>query len=297
MPRVSVIVPNYNHSRFLRQRLDSIFNQTYQDFEVILLDDASTDNSTAILSEYAKRPQVSHYVVNKKNSGSSFKQWQKGIELAKGEFTWIAESDDVADVSFLQKAIEKFDRYPQSGVVACNFSYIDEHDQVSHKTFQDQHFDECLKGDFFIQHYMTTRNRLANASSVVFKKELVKEFDSAILSMRYCGDWLFWVQLIQQTCVYILSEELNFFRKHSNNVSTNAERQGLFFIEGLSVYKYILKEYKDRFPDLQKQNALWAIKLVNSNFEKKVLIRIVYKLISTPNVLARFFYYSLKKRR
>lgn len=297
MARVSVIVPNYNHSRFLQQRLDSIFNQTYQDFEVILLDDASTDNSKEILLEYANRPQVSHCLVNKENSGIPFRQWRKGIELATGELIWIAESDDVADPSLLEKAINRFDAYSQLGIVACNFCYIDENNKVSHKTFQDQHFDECLTGDFFIQHYMTTRNRLANASSVVFKKSLVKGFDSTVLKMRYCGDWLFWVQLIQQTPIYILSEELNFFRKHTNNVSTNAERQGLFFIEGLSVYKYILKEYNGRFPDRQKQNMLWAKNLVNSNFAKKVLIRIVYNLITTPDILARYFYYSLKKSR
>lgn len=55
-PLVSIIIPNFNHSRFLRERLESVFNQTFEDFEVILLDDASTDNSVEILEEYAKDP-------------------------------------------------------------------------------------------------------------------------------------------------------------------------------------------------------------------------------------------------
>ena len=74
---VSIIVPNYNHAPFLNQRLDSIFNQTFQDFEVILLDDASTDNSLSILEDYKEKfkSKVSHLIVNEKNSGSPFKQF------------------------------------------------------------------------------------------------------------------------------------------------------------------------------------------------------------------------------
>ena len=102
MPLVSVIVPNYNHAPFLRLRLDSIFNQTFQDFEVIILDDCSTDNSKEIIEEYRNRPQVSHVVYNETNSGSPFKQWAKGFDLAQGEYIWIAESDDWAELAFLE---------------------------------------------------------------------------------------------------------------------------------------------------------------------------------------------------
>lgn len=99
-PTVSIIVPNYNHSKYLNQRLDSILNQTYQDFEVILLDDVSSDNSVEILQAYSKHPKVSHLIVNEQNSGNTFKQWQKGIALAKGTFVWIAESDDFCEPHF-----------------------------------------------------------------------------------------------------------------------------------------------------------------------------------------------------
>jgi glycosyltransferase involved in cell wall biosynthesis len=85
-PLISVIVPNYNHEKYLKQRLESVFNQTYVNFEVILLDDFSTDSSTNILSEYAKNPKVSHCVFNETNSGNTFVQWNKGIALAKGDY-------------------------------------------------------------------------------------------------------------------------------------------------------------------------------------------------------------------
>ena len=71
-PLVSVIVPNYNYARYLEERIESILAQSFQDFELILLDDCSTDESRSILERYATHPKVSHYVPNEHNSGSPF---------------------------------------------------------------------------------------------------------------------------------------------------------------------------------------------------------------------------------
>ena len=81
-PLVSIVVPNYNHGKYLKERLNSIFNQTYSNYEVILLDDFSTDSSKKILSEYSENPKVSQCVLNETNSGNIFIQWNKGIALA-----------------------------------------------------------------------------------------------------------------------------------------------------------------------------------------------------------------------
>lgn len=82
-PVVSVIVPNYNHAAFLKERIASIAAQTMRDMEVILLDDASTDGSTALLERMAASlPGKVQLVVNAENSGSPFKQWLKGIAMA-----------------------------------------------------------------------------------------------------------------------------------------------------------------------------------------------------------------------
>ncbi|MEG2479884.1 MAG: glycosyltransferase family 2 protein, partial [Mucinivorans sp.] len=92
-PKVSIIVPSYNHAPYLKERLDSILGQTFRDFELIILDDSSTDNSQQIIEQYSSEPRVSHVVYNKINSGNTFVQWQKGVDLAQGEWIWIAESD------------------------------------------------------------------------------------------------------------------------------------------------------------------------------------------------------------
>ena len=77
--QVSVIVPNYNYARYLPMRIESILNQTFTDFELILLDDASTDESVSVLEKYRNNKHVSHIVVNEQNTGSPVQQWMKGI--------------------------------------------------------------------------------------------------------------------------------------------------------------------------------------------------------------------------
>ena len=93
MPKVSVIMPNFNHAPYLKQRMDSILAQDYPDFEVILLDDASTDNSVELLKQYSNHPQVKALIVNETNSGNTFAQWHRGIQQTTGDYIWIAEAD------------------------------------------------------------------------------------------------------------------------------------------------------------------------------------------------------------
>ena len=83
-PKVSVVVPNYNHAPYLKTRIGSILEQTFQNFELILLDDCSTDGSADILRSYADNPHVACTDINTRNTGSPFAQWLKGIGRAKG---------------------------------------------------------------------------------------------------------------------------------------------------------------------------------------------------------------------
>lgn len=125
MIKISVIIPNYNHSQYLKQRIDSVLNQTYRDFEVIILDDNSKDNSREIIQHYHGHPKISHIIYNEVNSGSTFKQWEKGIELANGEYIWIAESDDYCDSNFLKIMYQRFKDDDKLGIVFCHSIIID----------------------------------------------------------------------------------------------------------------------------------------------------------------------------
>ena len=129
-PLVSVIVPNYNHHLYLPERIESILLQEFQDFELILLDDCSPDDSVEIFERYRSNPKVSHICVNGQNSGSTFKQWEKGISLARGKYIWIAESDDSADPRLLGSIVNALERYPSAVVGFCSTVVIDSEDRA-----------------------------------------------------------------------------------------------------------------------------------------------------------------------
>ena len=110
---VSVVVPNYNYEAFLVERIYSILSQTEKIHELIILDDCSKDNSRELIDQIVEKlkPYINiQKVYNEQNSGIAFKQWQKGFNLAKGDYVWIAEADDYCDKNMLKvllKAVKK----------------------------------------------------------------------------------------------------------------------------------------------------------------------------------------------
>src|ERR1039457_6122850 len=129
MPKVSIVVPNYNHARYLRRRVESVLRQTFQDFEVILLDDCSPDDSRSILQEYADDPRI-RIEFNEVNSGSPFKQWNKGVRLAQGSYVWIAESDDYADERLLERLVAVLEKEPEAAFAYCRSWLVSADDRL-----------------------------------------------------------------------------------------------------------------------------------------------------------------------
>ena len=138
MPTVSVIVPNYCHAPYLEQRIESILQQTFQDFELILLDDCSTDGSREILERYRNHPKVSGIFYNERNSGSPFKQWEKGLSKAKGDYVWIAESDDFSSPCFLERCVRILDTRPDCSIVFTSSYIVDSHSRTIREPFRSQ---------------------------------------------------------------------------------------------------------------------------------------------------------------
>lgn len=244
MPQVSVIVPNYNHAPYLRQRLDSIFNQTFHDFEVIILDDCSTDNSKEIIEEYRDRPQVSHIVYNETNSGSPFKQWAKGFELAKGEYIWIAESDDWAELKFLSTLVPVLENNPNVAIAFCNSLWIS---PLSHKKSDVFSTDKLIKGSIFFNKYMATKNSICNASSAIFRKKNLKKINPYYQSFFGCGDWLFWIEHCWLGDIFYSNQTLNNFRQFGDGATIRNEKTGNAYKEHLLIYRYLKTKRKLSF--------------------------------------------------
>lgn len=228
----SVIIPNYNHARFLRERIDSVLNQTYTDFEIILLDDHSSDNSREIIEEYRSNKKITHIIFNENNSGSLLTQWNKGIGLATGNWIWIAESDDIADPYFLEECANNIPNHPTAGLWYSDSNILNEttkkitsrfserknsifkKQKWSHSYFQNgiAEINECLKYDCTVN----------NVSAAVFKRDLAPPLLQQAAQFSYYPDWYFFLKLCLLTDICYSSKSLNTYRFHSGSVS-NAE--------------------------------------------------------------------------
>ena len=289
MPNVSVIVPNYNHEQYLQQRIESIVNQTYQDFELILLDDFSTDNSRDILNLYRNHPKVSKIVFNEKNSGSPFKQWNKGIELAQGKYIWIAESDDWAEPNFLEVVVDGFTRYKDVGLIYTLSRYMLERKEAWNIVADDSEM--YYKGIDFVKNKLLYCNSIYNVSMVVFEKMLYSRIDNSLYdTMRLCGDWFFYVQLCEYTNVLQIKSLLNNYRMHDTNTSSKAEREGLSFLEGLQILNYITRKQCILAHSYSFQwGRMWVKYKRKFNFSKQTNNRIK-KMTLCHNKLILFYY-------
>lgn len=253
-PRVSVIVPNYNHAPYLEQRLDSIYGQTFDDFEVILLDDASTDDSPAILARYAARyPERTRLVQNSVNSGGVFRQWRAGLALARGDLCWIAESDDWCEPNFLASLVPAFDDGAVMEAQArCQFVDADGEPsaftldhylepvgaQTWHRSFVRSGLAEVLGG-------LGVRNTLPNISGVVFRRPagLALLDDPDWLSLRICGDWLFHLHLLAGGRVAYVAETTNFFRLSAGSAGAESYRTPAYYREHEAVARTVARLY------------------------------------------------------
>lgn len=264
--KLSVIVPNYNHERYLEERLESIFAQDYPLHQVIVIDDASTDGSLAIVEKY--RDRIDLVLCNEQNSGSPFPNWQKGLEAASGDAVWIAESDDCASpylVSTLMPLLQE-----GAGLAyAQTYDINEEGSQVYDRIQYTEGFapniwkdDFRMKGSDFCRAYLGVKNVIPNASAVLFKKSLVQKttIDSAMLAMRMCGDWLFWLRLLQDTDIAFTARHLNYFRHHRDSSRThgNYEKLTRRILEELRIRKELWERYSiDQRPYLKRLETRW----------------------------------------
>lgn len=240
---VSVIVPNYNHARYLPQRLESILGQTYQDFELILLDDGSTDGSRELLEAYRGHPRVSHVVCNEVNGGSAFRQWDKGLALARGEWVWIAESDDWADPTFLERLLTTAEAEEDSVLAYCVSQCVDEQGRELWEVPADGRV-TCYRGEDFIRQKLLYSNVVVNVSGCLMRRSACLAAERhRYEGMRLCGDWMFYVLLAGQGRVVAIGEPLNHCRRHGTNIAERAEKEGLTLLEGADILEYIIQRY------------------------------------------------------
>lgn len=259
--KVSVVIPNYNYGKYLKRRINSVLQQDYPIYELILLDDLSTDNSVKIMERFERsNPLQIKLYQNAENSGNVFNQWEKGCNLATGEYVWIAEADDLSEPNFLSSIMERMAAdssivlgYSQSymmdenGRITANnyFCYTDDVDcQVWRNDYVSDAREEITKR-------LAAKNTIPNVSAVVFKN---RNFESMFIEAKkfhVAGDWAFYVKLLEYGGkTAFVSKSLNYHRRHSNSVTTDLNAK-VHFQEICKMQDYISSAY-DKDVDLEQ---------------------------------------------
>lgn len=235
---VSVIIPNYNHAQYLPERIESVFGQTYPNYEVIILDDCSTDNSREVIEQYRTNPHVSQIIYNEENSGGVFKQWKKGLSLAKGDLLWIAESDDKCENTFLEQLTRCFEERPTLSL-AFSRSFLF-NDTGKTWTMDTEGLDEGIyESHTFLKEFMSRGCPMLNASACLFSRKAFEKIDDLYTAFRCSGDRMFWTLIAEQGDVAVIAARLNHYRKHTENTTAYGFRNGINQRETKLILDYI----------------------------------------------------------
>ncbi len=252
---ISCIVPNYNYDRFLYQRIYSILYQTEKISELIILDDKSKDDSIKTIDKICKElePYISiKKVYNEKNSGSAFKQWKKGFELATSKYVWIAEADDYCDKNLIKELIKPVLKDDKIVISYADTAFVEANGRVRIKTITKEidimktgHWNSSFINDGMkeIDNYSFLNCTIANVSSCIIKRDDYKKELDLSSTFKQAGDWIFYVNAMRRGKIAYSSKVLNYYRLHGNNVSSTFKKSE-HIKEINRIYDYYNKEFK-----------------------------------------------------
>ena len=241
LPTISVAVPNYNYAHCLPERLYTIFDQNHPVEEIIVLDDCSSDDSIPVIMKLAdERQRDLTLVINEQNSGSVFAQWARAAEMARGEFLWIAEADDLSEPTFLSSLLALMKSDPDIALGFTDSKSIDAdgaHLYASYKPYFASiepgalSRTEVFDGREFVTRYLGVKNTILNVSSVLWRRETLLHVLAAcrndLKDLRMAGDWRIYLECLAAPGARIayVADPLNVHRRHAASVTHSLKAQ------------------------------------------------------------------------
>jgi glycosyltransferase involved in cell wall biosynthesis len=233
-PRISVVIPTYNAAATLPETLESVFGQSFTDFEVIVVDDGSTDATPDILAAYEDRIRV----LRKVNEGKPAAARNLGVRAARGEFVAFLDADDCWTKDKLERQVAMLDQQPDVGLVYTGDATID---GESRKVSVNPCYPEA-RGRIY--ELLTVHNVMVG-SSVVARRRAIEEaggFDEDLTSIE---NWDLWIRIARGWAIEYIDEPLTLYRVHSGNRSRNVE------LRRSNIFRVLAKHHgaADRTPE------------------------------------------------
>ncbi|MEH2183441.1 glycosyltransferase family 2 protein [Nostoc sp.] len=223
MPKVSVIIPSYNHEKYISETISSVLNQSYQDFEIVITDDYSSDNTIKIVKEF-NDPRIRLFCFPK-NRGAAVAA-NNCIKEARGELIAMLSSDDIFTPDKLAKQVSYLEANPDVGAV---FSYAHIIDDDGNDFNQENHFYKQIfiqpnRNRFeWLNHFFFKGNCLCHPSALVRQKCYIEvgQYDERFAQLP---DFDFWIRLCMKYNIYVIPEELIKFRIRNNEANASGNR-------------------------------------------------------------------------
>lgn len=232
MPLVSVIMPSYNHEKFISEAIESVLNQTFKDFELIVIDDNSTDRSRLIICGLADRDERIRKIFHQKNLGIA-KTANDGIKNSNGKYIALIASDDSWMEDKLEKQIEILEE-DENLIVWCNSAIIDQDSKFTSENSSEKYNQATCHGHVFDE----IVNSWISGSGIIMKKENMEKIQYNE-SLKYLNDTVFYLDLAYRYKFHYMEETLSKYRLHGENISFGKIED----IEGWYSDSYLLCNY------------------------------------------------------
>jgi glycosyltransferase involved in cell wall biosynthesis len=289
-PILTVMMPSYNYAKFLRQAIDTILNQSFSDFEFLIVEDGSTDESPEIIRAYMKQDPRIKAIFYPRNQGM-LQCVNEGTALAKGKYIHYIAADDFRYPGFLQKCMNVLLKKPELGMCCTQFHYGNEEklllESCGFETDQGIAFFEPgqMVEAFF------KKNLKIFALAAILKTGLVKCFGGFDSQLYYLSDWYLLNEISFNQPMALIKEPLSRFRIHDSNFS--------------NVYRHNKKTkmaaYARLFEKLDlKENAFYKEQIRKSGIMGFIFQDLFWKLLFNPKYLTFWPYinpkYPIKQR-
>ena len=260
MPKVSIITASYNYAKYIGKTIESVINQTFSDWEMLVVDDGSKDNSVDVINEYVQKDNrvklLTHY--NNENKGL-VETLKSGISNAQGEYIVFLESDDYIREDYLEKKLKTFEKYTDVGFVYNDIKTFGAEQTLKRKLYfwLINHHWKTHNYPHDISEMLYLRNYVPTFSCVMLKKELLSNLNWESPD-KACIDLWLWAQISQKTKFYYIQDKITFWRLHNDSYlnTSRVNYQILDFYENLYNILPPMKHLSTKLGFIEKQIAI-----------------------------------------
>lgn len=237
--KVSVVCASYNYENYIKETIESVINQTYSSWEMIIVDDGSKDNSVEVIKSYSKKDDRIKLFTHENNQNKGLiETLKKGIKEASGNWIVFLESDDKIEKNYLEEKIEIIKKYPDIGLIFNDVNMFGDENKIkiyeNHRKKINELFNK-ISFPYDFKKDIVKRNYIWTFSVVMLKKELLEALDFNSFIPQFLDHYL-WAQLSTKTKFYYIDKKLTNWRIHSDSYVN----VGLSALKSLK-FKLILK--------------------------------------------------------